>query len=195
VPSEQSSKWNVKRGLIRLWVLFTTVWLATAGGIWVTEWSNELAQLGRELVRSVTPAIDYEALCAKLRAQRGAGGSADAIPAIPALELVVENGIGKVIAAPGRCLVVFAKEEGIGLVPVAFKIVGGDGSTLREIEDKAGNRRPITDFSSVPRIERVVSNSDRRTMFESFAFIVGVPMVLFGLGSGIRWAVMGFRLR
>ncbi len=184
---------NVKRGLIRVWVLFAAIWLAIAGGIWVALWSAELAQLGRELVASVRPATDYDALCAKLRAQRAAGGPVDPIPAIPALELVVDNGVGRVVAAPGRCLVVFAKEEGVDLVPVAFRIVAGDGSKLREIEDRAGNRRPITDFPAVPPVEQRIAGPDRGGMFWSLAFILGVPAILFVLGSGIWWAAIGFR--
>jgi len=67
--SDRSAKWNVKRGLIRLWVM-------------------------------------YDALCAKLRAQKAAGGRVDPIPAMSALEPVVSNGVGRVVVAPGRCLVV-----------------------------------------------------------------------------------------
>jgi hypothetical protein len=68
IPAAKTARrLNVKRGLIRLWVLFAAIWLAIAGGIWVALWSAELAQLGRELVASVRPATDYDALCAKLR--------------------------------------------------------------------------------------------------------------------------------
>jgi hypothetical protein len=146
MPGDRSPKWNVKRGLIRVWILFAAIWLATAGGIWAAIWSAAILQLGRGFVGSLTPAPDYETLCTKLRGQRAAGGPVDEIAAIPALELVVNAGRGKVVASPGSCLIGFAKEEGIELVPIAFRIVGGDGSTLREIEDRAGNRRPIADF-------------------------------------------------
>jgi hypothetical protein len=169
------------------------IWLATAGAIWGYTWSNELVQFGRELAASLAPAVDYDALCAKLRAERAAGAPVDSIPAIPALELVVENGVGRVVAAPGRCLVVFAKEEGSGSVPVAFKIVGGDGSKLREIEDRAGNRRQITDFPPVPSVEQESPSPDLGGMFWSLTIILSVPVILFVLGSGVWWAAMGFR--
>jgi hypothetical protein len=104
--------------------------------------------LGIELLRWASPAAgwqisdliaptDYDALCAKLRRQRAAGGPVDPIPALPRLELIVENGVGRIVAAPGRCLAAFAEEEGIDLIPVAFRVVGGDGTALREIEDRS----------------------------------------------------------
>jgi hypothetical protein len=174
-------------------MLFAMIWVAIAGGVWVSIYSDELALIGRELAASLTPAVDYAALCAKLRSQRAAGGPVDPIPALPALELVVENGIGRIVAAPGSCLVTFAQEEGVDLVPVALKIVGGDGSSLREIEGRDGKRRPIANFPTVPRVQPAISASDRRGFFWSLALILGVPAILFALGSGFWWAVMGFR--
>src|SRR5204863_6391147 len=52
----------------------------------------------------------------------------------------------KITAAPGLCLVTIAKEEGIDLIQVALRVVGGDGSEVQEIEDGAGNRHAMTDF-------------------------------------------------
>jgi hypothetical protein len=31
-------KWKIRRGLIRAWVLFATVWLTTVGGVWLSTW-------------------------------------------------------------------------------------------------------------------------------------------------------------
>lgn len=193
VQGGQTAKWNVKRGLIRVWVLFSTIWLATAGGIWVVEWSDEILRFGRQFVALLRPAndysaADYEALCATLRRQRAAGGPVDKIPVIPVAEVTVNNGVGRVVAARGRCLVVFALEEGIDLVPISYRVVGGDGSTLREIEDKFGNRRPIAEKVVSQMIEYAVPD-----LFWSFGLIVSAPMVLFLLGWGLRWAAMGFR--
>jgi hypothetical protein len=192
VQSQQSPKWNVKRGLIRVWVLFATIWLATAGGIWVAEWSDEILGFGREFVALLRPAAgysaaDYEALCATLRRQRAAGGTVDKIPVIPVAEVMVNNGVGRVVAAPGRCLIVFAQEEGVDLVPISYRVVGGDGSILREIEDRFGNRRPIAD-KMAPRIQHTVPAS----FFWSLGFILSVPMVVFVLGWGFWWAAKGF---
>jgi hypothetical protein len=128
---------NIRRGLIRAWVLFTTIWLITAGGFWLAAWWSELPIVWRDFVATVAP-VNYEALCAKLRAQRAAGGPVDEIPAIPALEVVVAAGVAKVVAAPGRCLAVFAKEEGVDLIPVAIRVVGGDGSAVQQIEGQSG---------------------------------------------------------
>jgi hypothetical protein len=193
VRGEQTAKWNVKRGLIRVWVLFATIWLATAGGFWVSEWSDEILSFGREFVALLRPAADYsaadyEALCATLRRQRAAGGPVDKIPVLPVAEVTVNNGVGRVVADRGRCLVVFALEEGVDLVPISYTVVGGDGSRLREIEDRFGNRRPIGD-RIVPRIQHAVPDS----FFWSLCLILSVPMVVFVLGWGFWWAGKGFR--
>ena len=197
---DQSPRWNVKRGLIRFWILFVAVWFSTAGGIWIAVWSDDLLHIGREFIESLKPSVDYDALCVKLRRQRAAGGPVDEIPAIPALELVVNTGVGRIVAAPGRCLVVFAKEEGIELIPVAFKVVRGDGSTLREIEDNAGHRRPISDFPALPPVQGRIPDYEYQQIYWSLAFIFGVPAVIFGvpavlfvIGWGFWWAAMGFR--
>ena len=182
-PSDRLLKWNVERGLIRGWVLFAVIWTVVLGAVWLVFWSHELAQIGNEFA----PAPNYDALCAKLRAERAAGSPVDPIPAIPALELVVENGVGRVVAAPGRCLVVLAKEAGIDLVPVALRIVGGDGSKLQYIQDREGNRRPIADFRPAPTVIRM---PDRSTMFFYLALILGVPAILFARGSGAWSAVV-----
>ena len=146
----------------------------------------------RDLAETVAP-IDYEALCAKLRAQRAAGRQVDEIPRIPALEVVVNDGVAKIVAAPGLCLAVFAKEEGIDLIPVAFRVIGGDGGTVQEIEDRSGRRRPLADFGTVPRIERATSDSGRQNMLWSALFVLGVPAVLLALGFGFWWVAMGFK--
>jgi hypothetical protein len=193
VQGEQTAKWNVKRGLVRVWVLFATIWLATAGGIWAAEWSDEILWVGGEFIALLRPAADYsaadyEALCATLRRQRAGGGPVDKIPVIPVAEVTVNNGVGRVVAARGRCLVVFAQEEGVDLVAISYRIVGGDGSTLREIEDRFGNRRPVAD-KMVPRIEHAVPDA----FFWSLGFILSVPMVVFVLGWGFWWTAKGFR--
>jgi hypothetical protein len=174
-------------------VLFATIWLATAGGFWVAEWSDEILGFGREFVALLRPAADYsaadyEGLCAKLRRQRADGALVDKIPVIPVVELLVNNGVGRVVGARGRCLVVFAQEEGIDLVGVSFRVVGGDGSPPREIEDKSGNQHPF-DFPVVPRIQHAVPAS----FFWSLGFILSVPMAVFVLGWGFWWAAKGFR--
>jgi hypothetical protein len=106
---------NFKRGLVRLWVLLTVIWLATAGGIWVAEWSDEILRFGQEFVALLRPAADYsaadyEALCATLRRQRAAGGPVDEIPILPVAEVTVNNGVGRVVADRGRCLGAIATE-------------------------------------------------------------------------------------
>ena len=151
-------------------------------------------RFGRQFVALLRPAndysaADYEALCATLRRQRAAGGPVDKIPVIPVAEVTVNNGVGRVVAARGRCLVVFALEEGIDLVPISYRVVGGDGSTLREIEEQI--RKP-----KAHRREGGISNDRVRcsnSFFWSFGLIVCAPMVLFLLGWGLRWAAMGFR--
>jgi hypothetical protein len=57
VPAEpkSASKWNVKRGLFRLWVLLTIGWVVVAGGLGVAIWSSTLAQIGHEVIGWVTP--------------------------------------------------------------------------------------------------------------------------------------------
>jgi hypothetical protein len=190
VAEAHSARWNVKRGLIRLWVLFAAIWLTIAGGMWVSIYSNELAQLSRQLVASVTPAVEYEALCARLRAQRAAGGPVDQITALPTLDLVVTKGVAQIVASHGDCLMTFAKEEGVDLVPTVFKTVGGDGSKPAWIKDMQGGVRP-NNFQEVPRVEQPAS--DLTSMLGSLAIILGVPAILFVLGSGVWWAVMGFR--
>jgi hypothetical protein len=82
LPRKPASKWRLKRGLIRLWILFAVAWIAVVGGIGVVEWWEDLAQLKYSFVKSFNPdpsKADYEALCAKLRKQaaeswRGWGG-------------------------------------------------------------------------------------------------------------------------
>lgn len=113
-----------------------------------------------------THTTDYEALCAKLQAQFAAGGAIDAIPPIPT-DVIVENGIGRVVAAPARCLADLAKQHGIGRISIAFNVVGGDGSTLREIQDNAGNRRPITDFPTASVEQRVINQGHAVLMEEA----------------------------
>jgi hypothetical protein len=61
-------------------------------------------------------------------------GPVGEIPAGPVLELVVNKGIAKIVNAHGRCLLVFLKEAGVEMLPVSFRGVGGDDSTIREIE-------------------------------------------------------------
>jgi hypothetical protein len=87
---------------------------------------------------------------------------------------------------------VLAKEAGIDLVPVVFKIVGGDGSATREIEDAAGNRKPF-DYRPVPPIQPSVSDADRQGMYGYFGFVLATPLVLLVCGSGIWWVAMGFK--
>jgi clan AA aspartic protease (TIGR02281 family) len=113
-----------------------------------------------------THTTDYEALCARLQAQFAAGGPVDAIPPIPT-DVIVENGVGRVVAAHARCLADLAKQQGIRQISVAFNVVGGDGSTLREIQDNAGNRRPITDFPTASVEQRAVNQGHAVLMEES----------------------------
>jgi hypothetical protein len=190
-----TSKWDVKRGLIRLWILFAIAWVAVMGAVGGVIFADAIRQVGSDMEGSITPEpsrADYEALCAKLRKQWDAGGPVDKVTLVPRLEIAVTNGVAKVVNAPSRCLAVLAKEAGIDLVPVAFKIVGGDGSAAREIEDAAGNRKPF-DYRPVPPIQPSVSDADRRGMYGYFGFALAVPLVLLVCGSGIWWAAMGFK--
>jgi hypothetical protein len=192
VRGEQTAKWNVKRGLIRVWVLFATIWLATAGGIWVAVWSDEILWFGREFVILLRPAADYsaadyEALCTTLRRQRAAGGPVDKIPLIPVAEVMVNNGVGRVVADRGHCLIVFALEEGVDLVPISYTVVGGDGSTLREIEDRFGNRRRIAD-NVVPRITQHAVPDAFFGASVSFYPSRWSCLSLAGGFGGLRWA-------
>jgi hypothetical protein len=186
--------WNVKRGLIRSWIMFTVAWLITIGGLWVWSWRIELPKLWQDVTEMVSP-VDYEALCAKLRAQRASGGPVDHVPALPGLEIAVRDGVAKVVAAPGRCLVVFAQDEGVDLIPVVFRIVAGDGSPVREIEDNSGNRRPFSAFGRVaaPQVERALTGDDRRGIAMSALLILAVPTVLLVIGSGLWWVAVGFK--
>lgn len=176
-----------------MWVLFTIIWLAGAGGTGVAIWADELRQVGDEIVASMTSdpsEADYEALCAKLRAQAAAGGPVDKIRLVPRLEVVVEKGVARVVAAPARCLVVLAKEKGVDLIPVFFKIVGSDGSEILELERADGTRTPF-DFQSA----RTLEGADHSGMYGYFAFVLAVPLVLFAFGSGIWWVAAGFKSR
>ena len=182
--------WNFKRGLIRAWILFTIVWLAVVGGVWLSEFEGKLVKRGQESFASMwTP--DYDAICKKLRQQRASGGPVDPAPAIPALELVVHDGVGKVIAAPGRCLIEFAAEEGVNAVPVRLTVVGGDGSVLRQIQDRSGNLKPVSDFTPVARPQPLISDSDYRAMAQGLIFMFAMPAALLVAGwgfGGSRWA-------
>jgi hypothetical protein len=172
---------NIKRGLFRVWLFVAALWLIVAGGIWVAVWIDKLERIGGDLAATLKSAPDYEAICAKIRSQRAAGVVVNPTPAIPALELTVENGIGRVVAAPGRCLVVIAKEENIGLVPVALRVVKSDGTTLRQIEDRDG----------VPVQESAIGVYGQ-PMLWSLVFVLGVPLVLFIFGYGVWWVARGF---
>lgn len=56
MPDGQSAKWNVKRGIMLIWALFSVIWLVTAGGIWLALWFDDVAGLGRQVAASVMPA-------------------------------------------------------------------------------------------------------------------------------------------
>jgi len=168
------------------------IWLILSGAIWVSEFGGKLLQRGQEIFASMT-APDYDTICLKLRRQRASGGPVDLVPAIPALELAVYDGVGKAVAAPGRCLVEFAIEEGVALVPVVFKVVSGDGSVLREIEDRSGKRTPMSDLRRVSRPQPLISDPDYRAMVGSLVFILAVPTVLLTAGMGLWWVAAGFR--
>jgi hypothetical protein len=196
-PRKDVRKVNGKRGMLRVWMFFTAVWLCGLGALGVSLFSKDLQQVGSEMVASITrdpSEADYEALCSKLRKQVAGGGPVDEITLLPRLEVVVTKGVAKAVGTPGRCLAVFAKEEGVELIPVVTKIVGGDGSAIREIEDAAGNRKPF-DYRPVPPIRPSVSDADRRgNMYGFFAFVFAVPLTLLVLGWGLWWVAMGFKL-
>lgn len=195
VTDSRAQKWNIKRGLIRIWIVVTILWLVTAGGIWLSEWSDELKYSAKNLFASMTPtpSTDYEAICAKIRAQQAAGGTADEIPVIPEVDVVVERGIGRVVAQFGRCLAMLGKEAGVDQIPVALKIVGGDGSKLRELEAGGGKRFSTTDWQALllNPAQQGLSESQRE-MIRSFAFVLCLPLLLLLLGTAVWWAARGF---
>src|SRR6266851_3341641 len=85
---ELAQKLNVKRGLIRLWVLFTIGWLAVAGGVTVIIWSDVLlAQLGRIIGAAapagVDPVVSPKPSPSDASAKPNAGGWAPAPGAQP----------------------------------------------------------------------------------------------------------------
>src|SRR5437763_3013719 len=103
-PRNRTPKVNIRRGMVRLWTLLTVVWLATVGGIWLSIYWDGLLQAGSELTTRWTMTLsdliapyDYDALCAKLRAQRAAGGPVDQIPRVPVIDIVVKNKRAKVV--------------------------------------------------------------------------------------------------
>jgi hypothetical protein len=184
---------NVRRGLFRVWVLITALWFCAAGGLWIAIWGEQLGDAGTEVFHHIvhrTP--DYEAICAALRSARAAGITPAPIPAIPALELDVENEVGRVVAAPGRCLAEFAAEENIGLIPVALRVVKSDGTRLRRIQANNGSLRDVGDFTKVPVREDTLALHGA-SMFSGLASILVVPIFILLIGCSIGWAVNGFR--
>jgi hypothetical protein len=190
---QQPQKWNLPRGLVRIWVLLTAGWFALAGALWLVIWWNTVSDAADWVYRSIV-SVDYEAVCARLRAQQTLGKKIDPIPAIPALELRVTDGVGKIIGAPGRCLIPIAQQEGIDLIPVAFRVVETDGSRLQEIEGADGRRRSMSSFPAVPPVrDETIFENDRERMFLSLGLILMPPVVLFAIGYGVYWAAAGFK--
>jgi hypothetical protein len=187
-----------RRGLFRLWIFSTVVWLAVAGGAGVLSWSDELRQIGRDMMASITPdpsEADFERLCAKLRRQTAAGGPVDKIAVVPRLEVVVTDGVAKVVAAPGLCVADLAKEAGVDLIAVAVKRVGGDSSRIRELEDISGQRRPYDDFAHANDWGNEPLGYDYSAVGQYFAFVLAAPIIVLCLGAGAWWVAMGFRPR
>jgi hypothetical protein len=179
--------------MFRVWVLVALIWLVCAGGIWIAIWSSQLGQAGSELVaRVVHPTPNYEAICAALRSARAAGIASKEIPAIPALEVEVKDGIGRVLAAPGYCLAIIAKEEGIGLIPVALRVVRSDGTKLRQIEARDGSLRNADEFTKVP-VEEDTLRLHGSAMIEGLVFVFAVPTLILVFGYAIGWVANGFR--
>jgi hypothetical protein len=190
---QQSQQWNLRRGLIRIWIVLTAGWLIVAGALWLVIWWNTVSDAADWVYRSIVP-VDYEAICARLRAQQTLGKTIDPIPTIPAIELRVTDGVGKIIGAPGRCLVPIAQQAGIELIPVAFHVVETDGSRLQEIEGADGRRRPMSSFPAVPPVrDETIFEHDRERMFLSLGLILTPPLVLFVIGYGVWWAASGFK--
>jgi clan AA aspartic protease (TIGR02281 family) len=141
--------------------------------------SGQKRLLGHQGAEAPTRTTDYGALCVKLQGQFAAGGAIDAVPPIPT-DVIVENGVGRVVAAPARCLADLAKKHGIGQISIAFNVVGGDASTLREIRDNAGNRRPITDFPTASIKQQVVNQGHAVLMEEEAGGTYVVPVRING---------------
>jgi hypothetical protein len=99
--------------------------------------------LGHQDAHALTHRTDYGALCARLQAQFAAGGPVDAIPPIPT-DVIIENGVGRVVAAPARCLADLAKQHGIRQISIAFNVVGGAAhSEKSRTTQVTGARLPI----------------------------------------------------
>jgi len=173
--TNRPAKWNVERGLIRVWVVAAAIWLLPAAGIWLSSWSHEIGQLTHELITRFTLRVDYDAICAKLRAQKAASGRAEPIPALPPLELVVENGVATVVAAPGSCLAEIAKEDGVSSIPVAMKVVGGDGSKPAWLKDMNGKVRPFDFPPWLVYQSAALESVDLVSMMEDLVFVLSPP--------------------
>jgi hypothetical protein len=73
-----------------------------------------------------------------------------------------------------------------------FLTVQGDGSVLREIDDRTWRHYK---FDAVVRPQHwsISSVSGRSPMYWEFAFVLVVPFVVLIFGSAVAWVAKGFK--